>query len=477
MVEVQLWHFEKFTNSTRQPESLLPESVPLTYQCILKEPTSVTNPIIRIQTPINEALVTRMNYASIPVFARYYFIKSWSWDGRLWCATMECDVMATYKIDIGRSTQYVTRSAAAWDALLIDGTYPTTDDVVIKTTTTSNLWQSEWTRGVYIVGIINGDNNAIGAVSYYAFTQSQFNTFKRTLFSDSNWLNLMEGIDATIKAIFNPFQYIASVNWLPVGINEITNATLINDINFAWWDFNTTPCYRLGSLTITKHVEFQIPKHPQVTEDREYLNYAPYSRYMIHLPPWGDINIDMTRYTHSTIIKADITVDMVSGSAHAVLTAGQAFTDPEQDGYITEIENLLAVPINLAQNSTNYLDVAVNGAAGIATMALSFGNPTGIISGAAGIINAIDNMGSQTQSTGTNGSILTAKEMPRLIGYFYQVVEEDLFSRGRPLCQNKRIDTLAGGIIICSDVHLTIPGTYDELDTVKSIMEDGFFYE
>lgn len=44
--------------------------------------------------------------------------------------------------------------------------------------------------GYYVVGIIGDANNTLGAVNYYAFTQSEMNAFNKALMASADWLNV-----------------------------------------------------------------------------------------------------------------------------------------------------------------------------------------------------------------------------------------------------------------------------------------------
>ena len=77
---------------------------------------------------------------------------------------------------------------------------------------------------------------------------------------------------------------------------------------------------------------------------------------------------------------------------------------------------------------------------------------------------------------GSVGSSDSLVGTPALQAVFTDIVPDDVNSRGRPLCQVRRIDTLRG-YIQCIDVEVNVGCTGMEHDMIKAHMERGFFYE
>lgn len=92
--------------------------------CILREGSSVMNPVIEIETPTHIVTidgvdtevdydVTKFNYAHIPFFNnRYYYIEDIvSVNNRLWELHLKCDVLYSFAAEIYKSNAVVTRSS------------------------------------------------------------------------------------------------------------------------------------------------------------------------------------------------------------------------------------------------------------------------------------------------------------------------------------------------------------------------------
>lgn len=119
-ISVNMYTFSKYANSTEQPAG-----AGTSFDCVLKDTSGVINPTIALKLDMSFN-VSAYNYAYIPDFERYYFVREWTWERGLWVASLDVDVLATYKAQIGVSTQYVLRSSLASNGKILDTIYPTT---------------------------------------------------------------------------------------------------------------------------------------------------------------------------------------------------------------------------------------------------------------------------------------------------------------------------------------------------------------
>lgn len=70
----------------------------LTISGTLRESTSVTNPVITIESPIT---IVGYNYCYIPDFSRYYYVVDVkSMRNNLWAVTLRVDVLMSFQNDI-----------------------------------------------------------------------------------------------------------------------------------------------------------------------------------------------------------------------------------------------------------------------------------------------------------------------------------------------------------------------------------------
>lgn len=90
----------------------------------LKNNTSIINPTIRIEI---DSDIVNCNYAYIPEFSRYYFIRDIvNVSNNIWEISMHCDVLCSFWIDICRNSAILNRVESATFAtpLLTDNRLP-----------------------------------------------------------------------------------------------------------------------------------------------------------------------------------------------------------------------------------------------------------------------------------------------------------------------------------------------------------------
>lgn len=457
-IDVNFYTFYKKPNSTKRPDS-----AGTTYKCNLIEPTSFTAPDIAL---VVQAKPTAFNYAYIPEFSRYYFIQDWAYSAGLWRASLTVDVLASYKDSVGSQKQYVLRSAARSDGKIVDTMYPTKNSptTVFSYSTDSegdNPFKSNFSDGVYVVGIINSDSGAIGCVSYYVFNNSQFRNFCNVLMGTVDWAytGIEEIGEELTKVLFNPFQYVASCMWLPVP--TVATGGSVGSIPYGWWTLGASAS-RLGGDSRLAAASFRIPKHPQSSRGA-YLNGAPFSRYMLSWPCFGQFALDPDIMGVSSTLYAQCFIDPVSGMGTLNIMTDKAS--------LITTQTQVGVPIQIAQMAANY-----GGTVGSAINALTSAF-TGNIGGALSSIgDAVSNAMPQLTTMGKNGGAGSFLFAPVLNSSFYSVVDDDNEHLGRPLCQDV-VPSSIPGYMMCADVEIEIPGTKPEMENIVSIMEAGFYYE
>lgn len=498
MVDITFYTFSKKQNSTSIPAS----SSGVSKQCLFLEPTDMLAPSITI----NEATApVGYNYCYIPTFSRYYFINDWTYQAPYWIASLNVDVLASWKTNIGNSEQYVLRSTYEDDGStkifnpdIVDTQYPATGEFSILNGEMSAeypiSWRADLDDGTYVVGILNGDANAIGSVSYYVFTPANFNTFKQYLTSstfyntisrdDTDVLDIDEGGQGTLvqtlnrqvsKSLIDPFKYVVSCLWFP--FSAPTSGSQLSSINVGWWTISShVSCYRLSNKRYHTNVLFTIPNHPQLTRGN-YLNLSPYRRLSLYFYGWGEIPIDATKLPSGTIgLGAQVNVDCITGTG--ILDIGGKTTDSFEQ--IARLTTQVGVEIQMAQLSGGLAGTLVSAYANIDTSPskMQWVNKLGDK-----MQNALSQLGStitamytNVSTMGSNGSIAPYYKTPELIAYCTNIADEHFDHIGRPLCEEKDIDELSGYMVI-GDADINFPCTDTEKTELKSLMEGGFFYE
>lgn len=464
---VSFYQFNKRENSTLRPDVGNPDKI---YTVRLKDNCGILNPILEIRMEQNEN-PSQLNYAYMPDFYRYYFVREWTFSEGYWIVQLAVDTLATYKLNLGPTTQYVLRSSASHDGNIVDELYPG-NGIVTTDFEEAEIWPSaNFGAGCYVVGIINGATNTVGAVSYYVFSQSEFNALCAYLMGSVDWLGTITEIGSDLlKALYNPFQYIVSCVWFP---EAPAGGTAVTEVPFGWWSIPVSATTLRTDGQMPNATIISVPKHPQASTRGNYLNFAPFSSYVLDSRVWGTIPLDTAALKAIDSISLDYTIDYVTGISELIVV-------PTLGNHIfARAQAMFGIPIQIAQIAKDYLGQAstlVSSAAGIAGN-LASGNVIGAITGGiGGIGNALHAAMPSLATSGSNGSITPFTKAPSITARFMNVVNEANEHRGRPLCQDVRLDTISGYILV-ADADMSLPATAQENQTVKQYLESGFFYE
>lgn len=483
--------FTKKKNSTKVPGS------GATYTELtgtLKDPCSVMNPTVKILRGVLDIVPDLYNYAYIAKFGRYYFVDNVAWMNGFWEISMTVDVLASYRSQIGTSSHYVLRtdSTSTYDPDITDTLYPASNDIELYQYSITSGFVSSISSGIYIVGIISGnDTDAVGAISYYAMTAAQFGALKDWLLSNDN-LETMEIIDSQgqmlindmskelFKAMYNPYQYIASCMWFPL-LSSAISGTSVTSIKVGWWTYNLNAT-RINAQTIRiTEGPTTIHQHPQAATRGRYLNYAPYTRCTVY-GIFGTVPLDLSYFDRDDdTLTIKYIIDLISGQCRTRIESYKSSEVSPHHHIVSESDFLCGVPIQLAQVAVDYLGeavAAIDTTANTIQNALSL-NIGGAVSAAAhGIYNTINASMPQLRTSGTNGSfIITDSQLNTTFSYqHFRLVDEDISHKGRPLCQICQIDTLSG-YILCADGEFDISALNAERDMITDYLTSGFFWE
>ena len=466
--EVRLYTFYKETNSTAKPTD------GTVYSGLLREPCGIINPTVSFEFTAGFC-PSAYNYAYIPAFGRYYFINDWTSTGRLWVCSMSVDALASWAAEIGLQHMYITRSSNRKNGNIADGLYPILSDYTLEKFQYASDYSSRIGSGWFVVGIINSDADAVGAVSYYVFTPAQFSAFKEALMTSSTWTGVADITEELLKTLFNPFQYIVSCKWFPY---QPPLGEAIASLPFGWWSFDVE-CRELSAV-----VQYQwrrqdidsvyIPKHPQAAARGDYLNNEPFSEYelayapygLVKLPGW--INID-----NSALIVREI-IDFITGNSTLIVYASNT---AEQQQVAAEVSAPIAIDVQIAQTSVDY-STSLHSFGEAVAKAAKHDFKGAIANAGSGIISAVTSAPT-VQTSGRNGGFSDLAVFDAYITLhckFYKVGDNANRLLGSPLCEDARIDTLPGYIEVLNP-HVDIPCTLAERDMIEGFMSSGFFFE
>lgn len=479
-VNVTLYSFTKRENSTKQPTAS-----GTTYSCTMIDDTSLMNPTFKLSIATNPI---GNNYCYVSDFNRYYFITDISTHQNFWYISCTCDVLASFKTEIGNGAHYVLRSASDYDGDISDTIYPAKiDATMVRNFPVTNLldWNNGHSYVLGVVGIAPNSQNQIGSLVYYHMDEAALNTFLGWLMSNiDNWSDLTgEYSPGVQQALLNPMQYIVSCVCLPVSPPSGTY-TRPATIQFGYYSYNVgvSDCITLldkDNTTVIENTTVAVPKHPQAATRGNYLNCQPFSDYTLHVDIFGDIALDPTLLQENDDIAVDLYIDLTDGTASLFVQGDDVLTDIFFNGSAK-----IGVNINLSQVYVDGLaqeQVVTNNIATMASAALS-GSPAGFVTIAnaatSGIQDATRLNYPKVSGLSNGGSFLPFFNVDSfyLMHKYVEIVDENLTELGRPLCTTKTINTLTG-FILCSGADCQITGTQEEAQKINNYMNTGFFYE
>ncbi len=366
LMELTAWG--KVRNSTALP----PESTyTAKYEMNYKAPEDLLAPHIVID--VNAVDVpwyhdaTSFRYVRITIsdkVTRHYFIEDVTFNGCLLVFTLSADILGDQQESIKSLRPWVTRAYYTG----LDGANNTLYDSYITMTGARQFFVQpvqtriacDYDTGFYTVGIINNDDNQIGAVTYYAFTGNGFKQFCTQVFGTGNYA----GVDgsqidiATFRAIFNPMQYITGVVYIPQTLQEIQKASEeLTSLSFGWYKINNiSQCWRLnvGVSGLSGYVDaYKIQKHPQYKNgiDNETINIDPYMQISLQFPPYGNIALDTTIFMQYEFIKLYNTIDPVTGMGTLEIYASHGGRGEIEEGDIWcgQYQSLVGIDVTLSQ--------------------------------------------------------------------------------------------------------------------------------
>lgn len=473
MLNAHFYTFAKKPNSTK-----LVNVAYATYAIVLKENTSIINPVIRL----NSSKPITYNYCYIPEFNRYYFVGNWiSETNNVWSASLTEDYLATWRTQMLSSSQFVLRSASESDDDIVDMMYPTTTKLDIRKTAIPRPFLNGNDMR-YIIGVSNAtSNNKVGGCTYYNMTFGQFSDLMSLLLGSSSYLgdfSLDSISDSLVKSLVNPLQYIGETFILPYNIGDGT----LDLLTCGWWVVDTNYAYPVltNSKVLHQHEiwrhDISLPAHPQSSYG-SYMNCAPYSEHYLYTGVFGMIKLDSTVLHNCARIelvlygdfKGNIQLDIIGHhNINGVLTPV----------LVDRHETNCAVPISLTQTNNKPEKAIELGLSGLSALGhTATANPKGLCSDIAnGLESAQDFFIPKNQGRPSMGSIEAALEDWEIISQFKNITEIAPNLYGRPLCHDKILNTLSG-YCKCNNAYIEIAGTKEEAQALINYMNGGFFIE
>lgn len=362
MFRLRLFNLSKRANSTKVPNQVDPSTIATLYGEYI-ENTSFLSPSIRILKQgdyasaisypykYNYCRVEWYNDADENYYSKYFFITDWKWELGTWVISCQIDVLATYRDDIGSSSQYVLRSASQYDGAVEDALYPVKADFETNTYYTYDIshegaqvpvWcdvddLGQW----YIVGVIANTGtlenlwdwvnpellaNNNGSVIYLVLDQNQMFALIQMLLKDVSVYDISsQEVSINLqKQLINPMQYIESIKLVPfkpnvvqdngvdkllsrvpIGLNDLAIPTSVEikgitvgipgfrvlQRTSSYADLRPQQVFSNTGWISYHECRTKCYLHPQYDDRGKWVLGQPYSKYIIEVDPWGLIEV------------------------------------------------------------------------------------------------------------------------------------------------------------------------------------------
>lgn len=481
-MQIYFYKISKRENSTKRPAS----GSGTLQECVYKSPSSIVSPVIDVQLSTLGAWPD-WNYCYIPTFGRYYFISDLTAVGSLWRLSLTCDILATYRDQIGAADLYCLRASAEYDGAIPDDFYPMPASVTQHIESARSPWQhvnneepiNITNGGCFVIGVVSSEDiqARYGSIMYYAMPRSSLQLLcNKLLASIDDPLNGFDVADASLalqKAIVDPLSFIKSCYWVPVLYNDISPAIETTTLNIWSWTLDDVPHKFISNNPPYVRYAFTVPitKHPDTASRGKWVNIEPWTRMSLLFPPFGLIDLDTSLYVDRTEVRGTVLLDLITGICTLLIQAGSTRTHC--------LKAQVSVPIPLSQVSNDIIGGGgglIGGLAAAAVGAFTM-NPLAVLGGiAAGVGSAVGALKPHESSIGGIGSFSELDGSIYLYEDFYTTVEEDNAEAGRPLCKIRKPSNIPG-YIKAMHGDVAISGTAGEQSALKAQLERGFFYE
>lgn len=429
----------------KRHNSMLVPSLNSSISVVLKESTSVENPVFQIQGDFDAG----WNYCHCAEFGRYYWITDASFDRGVWYIACSTDYLASYKDEILANTCYVTRSASLFHDDITDTLFPCTATPSLVQSTSSSLSVNN-TGSIIVCTAGTGSGNA-----FYGMSVSEFGTLLSYLYSRDYFTGLNSFVSSTSKEIAHPEDYLLSAIWVPISLAGDSNIPL---------GYLTSPAtgQRLTTGKIWGQVvSLSIPKHPN-SEGYTYRNLAPFTEYTLTIPFYGTIPIDADAVYNSDTLYIGFAADVTGALEIGV------FTNSKE---IFRGHGNFGSPVGYSSRSTNTIGTLSSIASG-AVSALT-GNPLGV---ASSIVSGFQNIYPRVNSSGGSGGTMFLDDFATMNATFYIQKTVDATHFGRPLCQPQALSGLSG-YCRTEGASVSCSATDTGINEINRMLDGGVYIE
>jgi len=483
-IAIKLGTFSKRINSTKQPNV----SGFTSFDCLLKESTSVDNPTFILEASDLEGF----NYASWD--SRYYFVSSIkSVRNNIWEVSCNLDVLATYKSYILATTAYVIYDTVS-NTELPDNRLPikTTKSIDVATAACPLVPDPD---GTYILSL-TGSNGSTGV---YKATQGELaaliddvSDISNDLFnmptaptppvpptnvtveSEINFLTemvkyfvdvakwILDVVSYPISQFFGSGdipQNIRECRYIPFNVGTTVGPNLIYLGTFK----TQRSLGKLDTETVHRTASVSIP-----WQANDFRRRSPYTEVYLYLPYIGMIKLSSENLVGQSSISVAYTLALRDGSLICTVSSGGEILG-QYSGNVGASVPIGVSNINLPKAAQSVISGATSAAGknlgGVGMAVLNFADAITPNFSSIGGLDGIAGIGANQNIT--------------CYTVFHDTVvapNTELLTIGSPTMAPKALATLTG-FCQCMDAHVEAPAMDNELEQIDNFLNSGFFIE
>lgn len=453
MATVYFYNFSKRRNSTK-----IPSGSGTSHTVRLKDATSLYRPVFEL----SGGNYPTYTYASWQGYY-YYVTDIVSTANNLYEVECELDPMGSARSDILNTTAFVNRSASSYDLWMPDNELSNKAKIVShghKVSSLSGIFDS---TGCYIMRVIGKEG-----IDTFILDKSDLHDILDFMFDDGNFTDVLG--DAVIKAVFNPFQYVVSLQYTPLSYTWVSDGAFASTFHFGWWPVNTDT-YKKTSRT-GLHVLGQTVTLPDAyfNDFRDY--DTRFTRCNMILP--GGIETEIpSSWLSLGSLKIEIVFDILTGKAMYLITDSGS-------NVMSTFSAQLGFDVQIGQQAVSAGGIISNAvSAGVGLGSFMSGNALGALAGIGGLSGAVSAITQPNPSiVGSQQTALFAQVQSQ-VEIEYTRYESGTYADatiGRMLNQQVTLSTLTG-FTKCSNasVNTELPAQYK--DEINNYLNSGFFIE
>lgn len=515
--------FAKKPNSTKRPEIDISKEVTTKQKRVrgrLRDGCSIFQPVVEIRwdvkplktqggtdypdPPYQQADIIAYNYAWIQLFGdyntatygdyfdnvhgRYYYITDITINtSGLYQLSLQVDVLATYRDEIGGSSQYIVRSGMG-DYTKIDGALPISAVRYNTVTDGTNLFAS----GGMTVTVIAGGTTSSGLV--YAMNGDAVGKITNV----DNWVKKDEAAHPT-SAEWESMDVLSAIKGQYV--LPITEDSSISGedalISLGGFDCGVVFSSIKKTTSLSATATVKVPDHPDAASF-PFVECGSFCDYKIYVPRLGIIPISGDVVHGGDVINVNVIIDPLSATAAFTVSTTNALLSNSVvsvAGYSGFGGAIGSTGTATVTGSAARDKIIISGGTAIAGAGLAATFASGPVGVAGAALTAVAAAASMTQALNQNGvetAIASAQTTTHSIsgggGRFLYENRVQLMSSfirinsgatvsGKPDCHIRKISESGVELITVAMPHIDLDANLAEIQAIYQYMERGFYYE